>query len=101
MTVSPIITASNILERGLSGAEWEEAAETRAKRVVREELRRRRWKVSELERRAKGDREKVAIAACLRRETEVTVKWIAERLSMGTAGDVNNRMYRWRNGLLA
>jgi putative transposase len=83
------------------GAEREEAAETRAERVVREELRRRRWKESELEQRAKGDREKVAIAACLRRETEVTVKWIAERLRMGTAGYVNNRLYRWRKGLLA
>jgi len=30
----------------------------------------------------------------------VTVKWIAERLGMGTAGHLNNRLYRWRQGAL-
>ncbi len=31
----------------------------------------------------------------------VTVAWIAARLGMGTAGYVNNRLYRWRKGMLA
>jgi hypothetical protein len=30
----------------------------------------------------------------------VTVKWITERLQMGTTGYVNNRLYRWRKGTL-
>jgi len=38
----------------------------------------------------------VKIAARLRAETLMTVKWIAARLEMGTAGYVNNRLYRWR-----
>jgi hypothetical protein len=53
-----------------------------------------------LRKRAKGDLGKVQIASRLREETLVTVKWIAERLSMGTAGYVNNRLYRWRKGTL-
>jgi hypothetical protein len=47
-------------------------------------------KETELTERAKRQRE----------ETLVTVKWIAERLGMGTAGYVNNRLYRWRKGML-
>jgi hypothetical protein len=44
----------------------------------------------ELKRRRKGDRENVKIAARLRRETTMTLKWIAERLYMGTWTNVAN-----------
>jgi hypothetical protein len=37
---------------------------------------------------------KVKLAARLREETTMTVAWIAERLRMGTAGYVNNCLYR-------
>ena len=50
----------------------------------------------ELGQRTKGDKGKVAIAMRLRRETAVTVKWIAERLQMGAPGDVNDLLYRNR-----
>jgi len=43
-----------------------------------------------------GTLHRVKIAARLRAETLMTVKWIAARLEMGTAGYVNNRLYRWR-----
>jgi hypothetical protein len=43
---------------------------------------------------------KVKLAARLREKTTMTVAWIAERLWMGTAGHVNNRLYRMRKGLL-
>ena len=56
---------------------------------------------SGLGKRAKGDLGKVQIAGRLREETLVTVAWIAARLGMGTAGYVNNRLYRWRKGMLA
>lgn len=82
------------------GTEREEAAEAKAEKVVREEMRQRRWDEAHLVKRAKGDRAKVELAARLREETLVTVKWIAARLSMGTAGYVNNRLYRWRKGML-
>jgi REP element-mobilizing transposase RayT len=64
-------------------------------------LKTRRWRESDLAKRAKGDLGKVQIAGRLRVETLVTVKWIAARLGMGTAGYVNNRLYRWRKGTLA
>jgi len=47
-----------------------------------------------------GEKIKIRIAGRLREETVVTVKWIAERLKMGTAGYVNNRLHRWRKGIL-
>jgi putative transposase len=82
------------------GEERAETAECRAERLVREELNRRRWSEEDLKRRTKGDPEKVKLAARLREETTMTVAWIAERLQMGTPGYVNNRLYRWREGLL-
>ena len=83
------------------GAERLETAEAKAEQIVREELKRRRWQETDLVKRAKGDLGKVRIAGRLRAETLVTVKWIAARLGMGTAGYVNNRLYRWRKGTLA
>ena len=62
------------------GEERQESQEEKAQRVVAEELRRRRWKEASLGQRAKGDPEKVKIAMRLRKETLMTVAWIAERL---------------------
>ena len=64
------------------------------------ELKRIKWDEAELAVRAKGDLMKVKLAARLRAETLVTVSWITRRLQMGTAGYVNNRLYRWRKGTL-
>ena len=83
------------------GVERLEMSEAKAERIVREELKRRRWQEADLSKRAKGDLGKVRIAGRLRAETLVTVKWIAARLGMGTASYVNNRLYRWRKGTLA
>jgi putative transposase len=82
------------------GEERAETAEYRAERLVQEELKRRRWTEEALARRPKGDLAKVRLAARLRDQTTMTVAWVAERLQMGTAGYVNNRLYRWRKGLL-
>lgn len=82
------------------GAERLETAEAKAERIIAAELKRRKWREAELATRAKGDPAKVAIAGRLRAETTVTVAWIAERLSMGTASYLNNRLYRWRKGTL-
>jgi hypothetical protein len=83
------------------GAERLETDVAKAERILREELKRRRWEEADLAKRAKGDLGKVQIAGRLREETLVTVKWIATRLGMGTAGYLNNRLYRWRKGTLA
>jgi putative transposase len=78
------------------GAERQETAEAKAERVVGEELKRLKWREADLRLRAKGDPGKLAIAARLRRETVMTVKWIAERLLMGTSGYVNHLLYHLR-----
>ena len=75
------------------GAERQETVEAHAEGIVAEEMKRRRWGEEELGRRAKGDARKVAVAARLRAETAVTVKWIAERLQTGAPGYVNHLLY--------
>lgn len=78
------------------GLERQETAEARAEEIVKTELKRRRWTQSQLSQRAKGDAQKVEMATRLRRETTVSVKWIAERLQMGAPGYVNHLLYRQR-----
>ena len=78
------------------GPERQETMEAYAEGIVAAELKLRRWGEAELERRAKGDAQKVALAERLRAETTVTVKWIAERLRMGAPGYVNHLLYRRR-----
>jgi len=61
-----------------------ETNEQRAEGIVREELKRRGWKESELGLRAKGDKVKIAVAKRLRKETTMKLKWIAWRLQSWT-----------------
>jgi hypothetical protein len=75
---------------GHYGAGRRESGEEKAKRMVAEELKRRRWTEATLRTRRKGDREKVKIAARLRHETIMTLKWIAQRLQMGSWTHVSN-----------
>jgi hypothetical protein len=72
------------------GAERQESGEEKAGRIVGEELKRRRWTESSLTGRRKGDPEKVKIALRLRRESTMTLKWIAQRLQMGSWTNVSN-----------
>ncbi len=71
-----------------------ESAEEKAERIVQGELRKMGWPEEVLSRRPKGDASKVRIARRLRRETTMTLAWIAQRLAMGTAGHVTNRLCR-------
>jgi putative transposase len=66
------------------GAERAESDAAKAERIVKEELRCRKWTEADLKRRAKGDSGKVLIARRLRAETVMTVAWIAERLHLGS-----------------
>jgi hypothetical protein len=68
------------------GPERQETAAARAERIVAEELKQRGWASDQLAERRKGDREKVTIARRLRKETTMTLDWIAQRLNMGAAG---------------
>jgi REP element-mobilizing transposase RayT len=78
------------------GEDRHETVEAHAQGIVAEALKHRGWGPAELERRAKGDASKVALAVRLRTETAVTVKWIAERLKMGAPGYVHYLLYRQR-----
>ena len=70
-----------------------ETAEEKARRILLEELDKLGWSEAELVGRAKGDARKVRIAQRLRAETSVTLKWIAQRLQMGTWTYVANRLH--------
>ena len=73
------------------GEELRECAEEKAQRIVAEEMKRLGWKEDEVQRRRKGYPKNVQIARRLRGET--TLKWIADRLRMGTWTHVTNRLY--------
>jgi hypothetical protein len=61
-----------------------ETAEQKASRILGEELARRGWQESDLAARHRSDPGKLAIAARLRKETTLPVKWIAARVQIGT-----------------
>jgi len=73
-----------------AGEERREAAAAWAGQRLAKELRRLGWTAPELGRRRKGDPQKVELARRLRRETTVTLGWLAETLCMGTAGSLAN-----------
>ena len=76
-----------------SGRLRHESAEARAERIIAEELKRLRWKATELKDRPKSDADKLAVAARLRRETTLTIRQIAERLHLGSWKSLNNKLY--------
>jgi hypothetical protein len=51
---------------------------------------------ADLAARRKGDAEKMALAARLRKETTLSVKAIAARVHLGTAKSANVRLHEWR-----
>jgi len=75
-----------------------ESAELRAERIVAEELGRLGWSEAQLGERRKSDPAKLALAARLRRETTLTVGWIAHRLHLGTRKSAAVKLHRWGNG---
>ncbi len=54
------------------------------------------WTERTLEEKPKGDAKKVRVAERLRRDTTMTLEWIAERLRMGTKTHLSHLLY-WRN----
>lgn len=75
------------------GNEFHEAAEEKAERVIREELERLGWSEADLRERRKGDPAKLAIAQRVRRETTMTLHWLASRLCMGTRAHLAHLLY--------
>ena len=79
-----------------SGELKRESAEAKAERILREELKRLRWREGQLPKRLKSDPAKLAMAARLRRETTLPLPWIAARLHMGTWKSLHAKLHRWR-----
>jgi hypothetical protein len=75
------------------GEAVQESAEAQAEGIVKGELTKRKWDEKTLGARRKGDAGKVAIAQRLRRETTVTLAWIAERLRMGAKTHLAHLLY--------
>ncbi|MGA3267482.1 MAG: hypothetical protein ABSE16_11735 [Verrucomicrobiota bacterium] len=71
----------------------QESSVARAERMVRQEMGRRKWDEAALAARRKDDAQKVAMAPRLRRETTVTLAWIAEWLQMGTPTCLAHLLY--------
>jgi len=80
------------------GEAVQESAAAKAENLVREELAKRKWDEKTLAVRRKGDAGKVIIAQRLRRETTVTLAWIAARLEMGTKTHLAHLLYWDRRG---
>jgi hypothetical protein len=72
------------------GAERQESGEAKAERLVEEELRKLIWTKTDLTQRRKSDPVKVRLARRLRKETTMTLAWIARRLEMGSWTQVSN-----------
>ena len=72
------------------GSERRETDQQKAERIVLERLASLHWQESDLAARAKSDPVKVELARRLRRETTMSLKWIAQRVHMGTWTNVSN-----------
>jgi hypothetical protein len=77
-----------------TGEEVRQSAQAKAERIIQEELGALDWTGVDLAGRPKGHAQKVRIAARLRRETTMTLTWIAQRLCMGAPGHVSCLLYR-------
>ncbi len=75
-------------------AEFGEAMEAKARRIIAEELQRLQLETEDLARLARMDSRKGDIAQRLRSETTMTMEWIAKELSAGTAGTLGNTLHR-------
>ena len=72
------------------GADRHETGEQKAERIVAEGMRSLGWEKGDLPKRPKGDKGKAAVARRLRKETTMSLKWIAQRLQMGSWTYVSN-----------
>jgi hypothetical protein len=70
----------------------QEGEEEKAERLVREELARQRWSEQDLAEQPKTERHKARMAWRLRRETTMTMSWIARRLQMGSVNTLKNTL---------
>jgi len=78
-----------------SGELRRETAQQRGMRIISEELSRRGWKAVDLNSRLKSDPAKLEIAARVRKETTLPVRWIAAQLQMGSPKSLKPILLEW------
>lgn len=78
-----------------AGGLHREHEERRAERIIAEELGRLGWGESDLVAWRKSAPGKLALAARLRRETTMPLKWIAARVHLGTSKSANSNLHLW------
>jgi hypothetical protein len=71
-------------------------SEAKAERIIGDELKQLGWTEADLERRHKSDPGKLALAARLRRETTLPMKWMARRLHLGMWKSAGTNLNTWR-----
>ena len=72
------------------GSDRQETGEQKAQHIAMEEKKRLGWEETDLPVRRKGDSGKVRVARRLRQETTMSLKWLAQRLHMGSWTYVSN-----------
>jgi putative transposase len=93
-----LLQASQQMGEHHYGEERKESAEDKASRLLAAGLKEAGWEESDLARRPKGEPTKIALARELRRETTMPLKWICDRLKMGSWKSINRRLYENKQG---
>ena len=78
-----------------SGELHHQSSNTRAERIIAEELARLGWTEADLASKRKNAPEKLALAARLRKETTLTIKQIAARVCLGKSKGANTNLHRF------
>ena len=86
----PIISVSFLLWARLA------SGEAKARRLIIQKLAELGWSEADLRKHRKGAPAKVELARRLRKETTLSLKWIAEELHMGSWTYVSNLLRNWR-----
>ena len=83
------------LGEGHAGALRREYGEERAERIIAEELKRLGWTEADWMSQRKKAPGKLDLAARLRRETTMSLKWIAARVHLGTSKSAHGKLHAW------
>ena len=78
-----------------SGTLRQESSQSRAERIVAQELKRLGWTEQDSGTLRKNDPRKLALAARLKKETTLSLKQIAARVQLGTSKGAHATLHRW------
>ena len=68
----------------------------RGRKILVEELKRRKWTEGDLKKRRKSDPEKLAMAARIHKETTLPMRTIAQLVGLGTTNAANANLQAWK-----